>query len=233
MRDRIGRAIAESMSPKTSVVGVTLTYGGGDIPKALMLHYSDVQAYLRRLQHDIGPTRYLAAGEVGQKGRCHWHLILYLTEHQRIRRERATRIHCKWWTERKKPIGFAFYEDPADVAKSIAYAASYATKGLQKKGTERTIESVVQQSRHPPLGHAYFQKLAYEAALAGVPPMRDLRYSFPGNVSKKGKPFYYFLSGASARNYLAYYVDTFERVKGRYPSFKHERLERFLDEQED
>lgn len=93
--DLVGRAMAEHLTAKWTLVG-TLTYGGDDRyastvmnMRAKVLHYEDVQTYLKALRNDLrrqdrdqranakSSLRYMIAGEYGSaKGRAHWHVVL-------------------------------------------------------------------------------------------------------------------------------------------------------------
>ena len=77
-----GRCIAEAATAKAAFA-VTLTYGRDAMgeklhERAVVMTYSDVQRYLKLLRRHRYTVRYFCAGEFGsEKGRVHWHIILF------------------------------------------------------------------------------------------------------------------------------------------------------------
>ena len=57
---------------------VTLTYADIDLPPQGQLHKPDLQDFFKRLRKNTGlKLRYFAAGEYGEKGRAHYHLLVF------------------------------------------------------------------------------------------------------------------------------------------------------------
>ena len=171
--DWVGRCVAESVTATAAHV-VTLTYGHDmetgdrDNIRAAVLTYSDVQKYLKRLRFDGFPVRYFITGEYGSKKGCaHWHIILYWQDKvpEHVLRENFKQKH---W-----PHGWSYWD------KSTPEAVRYACKYLLKDPSDDEMQSWGPMvSKYPPLGDAYFHKLAGMYVDQGLSP-QNLYYSFP------------------------------------------------------
>lgn len=213
--DWVGRNIAESMTATAAHV-VTLTYGedrstgGIDHIRAAVLTYSDVQKYLKYLRIDGYPVRYFAVGEYGsKKGRAHWHIVLYwqgaVPDHEL--RENFMEKH---WTH-----GWSYWDKVSHEA--IRYACKYLTKDEADPAKQGFGPM---PSKKPPLGDAYFRRLAQRYVDAGLSP-QDLFYSFPdvrrvprgtrGKTAKSfrdaAKPINFLMGGKTADNFCRYFVE--------------------------
>lgn len=213
--DWVGRNVAESKTATASHV-VTLTYGedarlgGIDHVRAAVLTYSDVQKYLKYLRVDGFPVRYFAVGEYGsKKGRAHWHIVLYWQDKVPEHKLRQNFMQ-KHWTH-----GWSYWDEAS------ASAVRYACKYLQKDVEDDAVQGFgPMPSKKPPLGDAYFRRLARQYVEQGIAP-QNLFYSFPdvrrvphGTHSKTAKqfrdaakPVQFLMRGVTAENYLQYYVE--------------------------
>lgn len=200
INDWVGRCIAESKTTKKTLA-VTLTYGrdqyGDDKHiNAMVLTYSDVQKFFKRLRKDGYKFRYFVVGEYGSnKGRAHWHAILFFKNKIPEGIELNKRISQKHWTH-----GYSYYEKVTHA--SVRYVCKYIFK--DQKDEEKDTQ--LRMSKKPPLGHAYFQSLSQEQINAGLAP-QDLYYSFPEVTNKKGEIVKFLIKGRSAENYLQSFID--------------------------
>lgn len=208
--DWVGRCIAES---KTAVAcnTIDLTYGGGDHERAAWLTYSDVQKYFKILRRRGYPCRYFAVGEYGgQKGRSHWHLIVFWLDkvppHEL--RKRFDEYHWAEFTRnglRVRSRGFSYWDVPGKGLIPSTSAIRYVCKYIYKDQTDLEVQGHLSMSKKPPLGDAYFYRLAGQYVDAGLSP-QDFYYSFPES-RRKGKPVRYCMQGKTAENFCAYFVE--------------------------
>lgn len=237
--DLVGRCLAEQRSSTvTQSFGVDVTYAplaNGETPiGALVLQYGDVAKLLERLRDSVGRpgdypsraewsaarrgrVRFFCAGEIGAlKGRCHWHLLIFLSGPELALPDFGKR--CKWdfW-----PHGFSWLK-PLD-RKTCAYAAKYAAKGMQdvaNYGESRKAN----YSRVPPLGDDWFADLAYRTAKAGLA-VWDNSYTFPdiydgnagrfiGDVKRKPKRTQFFMTNTTLLRFLDRYVYWWGELQG-------------------
>lgn len=231
INDYCGRAIAESHYSKKTLA-ITLTYGDGDTPEAAILTYSDVQKFMKRVRHYYGEVRYIVAGEYGgEKGRAHWHIILFfkgkypnILEPNLLKKsvlemnptgtvlEKTAdmclerKINNELW-----PHGYMFVEQPCYGA--FRYILKYVMKE-QEHG--KTAVRNLGMSKQPPLGHEYFRELASKHVEQGLAP-RSFEYSFDDEYDDNGKRRGFFIQGKSRENYMQYFVDEWERVRGIRP----------------
>lgn len=216
--DWVGRNIAES---KTAVAShaVTLTYGRderGDVQHArsVILTYSDVQKWLKRLRVEGYPVHFFATGERGSKnGRCHWHVVLHWLEAVPDVRINEPFFDGAWWSH-----GWSHWTEGTSAA-NVAYNCKYVLKDV--KSDELGQRSIPQMSKKPPLGYAYFCEMAERYVQQGLAP-QDLFYSFPEvrrrkrNGSEEVIPF--MLTGRSAELFLEHYVSVWRATyPGRQP----------------
>lgn len=208
IKDWAGRCIAESKTSRYTYY-VTLTYGrdeygDSDHLNAAVLTYSDVQKYLKRVRKTVGKYKYFCAGEYGtDKGRAHWHLLLFtqkpLADHVKMR-TRYIEEHWEW--------GWSYFE-PFEV-KHAYYCAKYVYKDKH----EPLTTAMHRMSKKPPLGTEFFRQLADRQIVDGIAP-QDLFYSHAESRRKNGELIQYKLGGKSAENYLEYFVEQWQRVYGK------------------
>lgn len=211
VEDWVGRCLAESKTVKHSY-SITLTYGrdengNEDHIRAAWLTYSDVQKFFKYMRADGIKFKYLVAGEYGsQKGRAHWHAILFFDEKLPddivISNGTAKRFMNKYW-----PHGYQHWERPS--AASIRYVCKYITKDMGKEERQGHLS----MSKKPPLGDLYFQLLAQQYVDAGLAP-QDYTYGFPDVLDKKGKPKRFYMSGTTAKNFVEYFKERW-RLSGQ------------------
>lgn len=213
MMDWVGRAIAEQKS-SSRTLALTLTYAG-DGPETRTLVYSDVQKFLKKLRFDGYKVRYLVAGEYGsQKGRAHWHLILFF-KHKFPEVELDRRITWKYWDH-----GLVYFQNPD--FRGFAYVLKYILKGKAKQ------EGHFGMSKKPPLGHEYLTcELVHRYVKAGLAP-RDFKFSWPDVQSRRGKPLIFNMTGVTRRNFVDAFVQTWRTIHGGEPPYT-EALEREME----
>lgn len=209
INDWVGRCIAEQ---KTAIRchAVTLTYGRNQAndashERSTLLTYSDIQKYLKLLRRHGYPVRYLVAGEYGsKKGRAHWHLILYWQD------KVPDHVLDQNFMEQHWPHGWSFWTEPT--WKAFRYNCKY----IQKDMRDGQAQGHLAMSKKPPLGAAYFKKLAEQYVEQGLVPA-SLNYSFPESrlVNEDGTstPWVYRLKGRSAELFLRHYIDTWRRKR--------------------
>lgn len=228
INDWVGRNIAESKTAKATH-SITLTYGrdeegNEDHLRARLLTPSDPQGYFKRLRANGYPCRYFLVGEYGsQRGRAHWHIIVYWLD--RVPPHTLDkRFHEKHW-----PHGLSHWEKPSFHA--IRYVCKYIQKGRKRHGSEGYLS----MSRFPPLGDAYFKRLAENYVNNRFAP-QDLFYTFEGvtrsNKRKNSEKIRFMMRGKTADNFLAHYV---QKWREKWPN-KHipnsELVEEYLDKME-
>lgn len=229
-RDVVGRALAESMDAKHTVV-VTLTYGHSDRiaridhPHAERLVYSDVQAWIKRIRARKIPgtdeyykLRYMIAGEYGaQKGRAHWHCILFFYNAVPDHPKRQNWSEDPFWSE-----GFTFWDD-AD-ARTISYVAKYITKDDSRPDQE----TVFKASLRPILGAGQFRRWAELHVKNGLALRQGRKYQLPGVMSRKGKLFDYWMTPAAAKYVAKTYVALWQEKYGTHPAWSP-MLDKYYD----
>lgn len=218
-QDWVGRCIAESRTASASRF-VTLTYGGGDHPAAQFLTYEHVQRWLVEVRRKA-KVRYLAVGEYGsEKGRAHWHVLLFYESGKVPEVELNKRINHKMW-----PHGFSQWEEISTQA--IRYCVKYVQK--DKGALEKQAKFAL--SKRPALGAKYFEMLAAKYVDAGLSP-KELEYSFPDVINKKTKvpeTFRLPKQSFSASHFVGSFVRLWQEKHGnnRWPS--SELVDYFLD----
>lgn len=215
--DLVGRCIAESHMA-TETLAVTLTYGGGDVPEAAVLVYSDFQRFMKRLRKAGFKVRYIVAGEFGSaKGRAHWHAILFFygkapvaavdpekrepdeVFYPRFEDDAAARISWSYW-----PHGYSWCEKPG--YKAFRYVCKYVLKSEQQ---EISVGHLA-MSKKPPLGDGWFRQLAEQYVDQGLAP-RDLSYSFRDVFKPNGDRRKFIIQGVTRDNFLAHYMETWKK----------------------
>lgn len=235
VRDLSGRALAE----KLYCVGshfVTLTYGvdrrvdgASDVPGAVVLTYSHIKNWLKRLRNAGYPARYIVAGEYGsKKGRCHWHVILYWTKKVPPVPAHVTGQdgHPRCWDDPFwKPIGGGHTRWDEVTEHTARYISKYCLKDTE----DPHAQTIVRRSTRPMIGARYFDhwaRLHVEQGLA----IKDRLYRIPGSVDKAtGMPWNYYMTDAA----LAYVVRSYARQWRAANGSRHMPPDAFLEEQLD
>jgi len=114
---------------------LTLTYHDSHLPENGSLNYADLQKFWKRLRKAIGPLRYYAVGEYGDKSyRPHYHACLFghaFTTNRIIVRTNPTLL---WTTAQIEAIwGLGQVRIGALNFETARYTASYVTKKLRSK----------------------------------------------------------------------------------------------------
>lgn len=252
--DWTGRCIAEAATA-SAVHSVTLTYGedlrigGADHIRAAALTYSDVQRFLKALRSVRTkeaprgyPVRYFGCGEYGsQKGRAHWHLLLFWQGQVPAGIElEQKRFKFDHW-----PHGFSYWQ-PVDTGwqerslAAVRYVTKYVAKRLQPPEGQEADDEVqfhLAMSKKPPLGEAYFRRLAARYVEQELAP-QDFVYTFPGVVYSQGKSGggkragqrrRFLLQGKSRENFLRAYRDLWRARHGARHMPVSEIVEEFED----
>lgn len=217
VNDFVGRALAEQrLSSRT--LALTLTYAGGEASAAI-LRYTDIQRFLKRLRKAGYSVRYICAGEFGaQKGRAHWHMILFF---QGISPEVAieARVNWEFW-----PHGFSYFQEAN--MKGFRYVLKYALK-------DETSVRPLALSKKPPLGHDFFMELA-DTMVSQRIPMRSAEYSIAGEkvfVVKDRKYHHakFWLQGRMREMFFDRYVCEWRRIYSEEPPETDFLYEKYLD----
>lgn len=224
--DWVGRCIAESMVCHESRF-VTLTYGkdeygNADHPSAVVLTYSDVQKWFKRLRKDGLKFKYFAVGEYGSmKGRAHWHILMYF-QGQAPDVSMNERINDKYW-----PHGYSQWESAS--INAIRYCCKYITKNVDNfhDKTKTMKQYHLMMSKKPPLGYEYFQNLAQQYVDQRLAP-QNLFYSFTDVNDKDGKKVNFIMSSVTADNFLEAFCRKWAAQRGGFcPS--SDLVEEYLD----
>lgn len=194
-----GRCIAESKTT-AAANAITLTYGRSarnEIlhPRSVVLTYSDVQKYFKRLRKDGYPCTYFVVGEFGgRKGRTHWHAVVFwhgpVPEHE---------LDKEMYMQEHWPHGFSHWKEVH--SGSVAYACKY----IQKDLNDAEAQGKLAMSKKPPIGSVYFAHRAQQYVDQGLSP-QNLFYTFPEAVYRDGKPLRFMLSGRSKEMFLEEYI---------------------------
>lgn len=207
VKDYVGRCIAEQ-STSDGTLAVTLTYAG-DGPNTATLIYSDVQKFLKKLRKDGYKVRYIVAGEYGSnKGRAHWHIVLFFKGKVPDVEIEKTQYTFKYWDH-----GYSYFQKPD--YKGFYYLMKYALKDQTNKQKVRTGH--LSMSKKPPLGQAYFLRLAEKHVTQGLTP-QDPFYSFPHIVDRDGKLQKFMLRGRSRDTFLQHFKTQYYKKYKMYPS---------------
>lgn len=139
---------------------ITLTYRNGEIG-ADFLRYGDVQRMFKRLRKAGHQFRYLCAGELGgEKGRPHWHLILFFQTPPPHKGKVIGRSDCGTYERRDWgtiwPHGHVVI-DPAFQSRNVRYVCKYIQKADGHAGKFTA-------SKRPGIGQTYFDQHATEHA---------------------------------------------------------------------
>lgn len=208
IKDWSGRLIAESKtSAHTYFVGLTYgrdEYGDSNHIRAAVLTYSDVQKYFKRVRKIVGKFKYFVVGEYGaEKGRAHWHVVLFT--------QKPLDEHVRYYERYMQPPwdhGWSYFE-PFHYTQ-----ARYCCKYLWKDQQDDIKSVIFNMSKKPPLGDAYFRRLAQQYVAQGLAP-QDLFYRFAEIKKKDGKPVEFLMRDTTAENFLTYFVFLWQRRYGK------------------
>lgn len=240
VKDWAGRNVAQSKVSTRSFAG-DLTYGPEldenrvpikgreDHIRTAVLTYSDVQNFFKYLRYLGYEFAYFITGENGSlKGRAHWHFIIHFhgkvpkvvlgknfsDRHKNQYGELFDFEVCKAW-----PHGFMFWKKAA--YEDCFYACKYILKDEGDENSQRKPGL----SKKPPLGAAYFEKLAEQAVAQGIAP-QTLEYRFPEIKQTKTKePVLFYLQGRSAELYLDHFIKTWAEQRGDQPRPKSDLVD--------
>lgn len=156
VRNWVGKAMCEAQT-SAAVDFVTLTYCDVkskaarwvkqpvESEKYKRLDYTDVQKYLKRIRKAGYKVRYIVAGEYGeQKGRAHWHILLFWQDKRPPRRA----MHGNEWQDQFWRHGHVNYQRFDEAA--ARYVAKYLLKWDTVK--EPTRKTVFRYSARPGIG---------------------------------------------------------------------------------
>lgn len=221
-RSYTGKILAE-MTTAYRTFFVTLTYAGGyDNVKAYVINYKHFQNYLKKLRNAGYNPRYLAVGEFGgDKGRAHFHAMLFFQDSNIPDWKLDERIECEFWEH-----GKVQYELPRSKQGSAAYIMDYLDK-------DNLAKSQLKFSTRPMLGETYLLDMARKAAVAGVAIFQDgNRYTIPGNAREDGSLYWYPLE-RERRAYgdvIMMFISTWIKHRFNEPLPMNEEIEMFMDE---
>lgn len=186
VNDFVGRCLAEA-SVSDWVQFWTLTYAPRDDLAEKILTPRHFQDFVRSLRKRGYNVRYLACGEYGErKGRAHFHCILF-GKGRMAQVPLNVRSHHDAW-----PHGHVMVKNGADEG-AIRYVCKYLLKE-----SEQTWFTC---SKKPPLGDAFFDRLAQRNVEMDTLPT-TFQYKAPG-----GGAWRYPISGASRRIYIQRILD--------------------------
>lgn len=132
---------------------VTLTYSDEFLPENGSLNPRDLKLFLMRLRKEIGPFRYFAVGEYGERlGRPHYHAFLFGVHpcHQKA-------VIEKWGK------GLCYFAPDPNNGNAAQYTAGYTVKKWTKKDAEGLAgrhPEFTRMSLKPPIGSPYLENMA-------------------------------------------------------------------------
>jgi len=114
---------------------VTLSYSDEHLPEYGSLNYQHLQKFWKRLRKRLGPMRYYAVGEYGDKSlRPHYHAIIFNRAFTTDRIIVQTEPHLLWTSPLLEQIwGLGQVRVGAVTFQTARYTASYVTKKLRSK----------------------------------------------------------------------------------------------------
>lgn len=188
----IGRLLAEEQTAD-SVWFLTLTFAGGyENEEAYVLQYEVVQKLWKRLRKAGHRFRYVCVGEYGgERGRAHWHALIYWEGPEPEVESFDQRIHWPFWEE-----GFSQIERPRSKQGSAVYLLDYLNK-------DNVTKETLKYSKVPQIGEAYCLEYARRHARQGLAlfagkPKHAGWFTIPGNVNRNGELFFYPLNYGEA-----------------------------------
>lgn len=190
-----------------------------------LLVYPDFQKYMKRVRKKY-PCRYVVAGEYGdQKGRAHWHIIMFWLRERPPRRDWAWQKH-KWikkgsdehlygreYQDEFWPHGMVHYR------KFDQGSAQYVCKYLRKtewmaKEANRKIE--FHYSSRPGIGFKWmvehWAQLHVDQGLAPQKPLFSFR-----EVERKGKRVQFYMSPHTQAKFAEAFERRWYEQKGDHP----------------
>lgn len=220
--DKAGRLLAEYVTNPGKARWVTLTYADPH-PGAHEFLKGDVDGF-RKWLHRKFPFRYAIAGERGQNfsKRVHWHALFFFRDRVPDLPEMGvSRQMWKYW-----PHGFTHHDPVSE--KTFRYIAKYAVKEVRGG----VLESKWLSSRHPPLGHEYFMRVAREHVEAGLVPNTE-SFTVDGYCwtrgPRKGRPIQFPITGKTRDNFLAEVVRLWGELRPGQIMPSSEPLEKYQD----
>lgn len=241
--DWVGRCIAESRTVKAAnAITLTygrdkelesVTYGEAEHERAIVLTYSDVQKWLKKLRFNGFPLRYFVTGEYGtRKGRAHWHVIVFWLD------KVPEHVLGEGFAERHWTHGHSFWTKPE--YEHFRYNTKYILKGMGQGEAER--QGHLSMSKKPPLGAKYFRDLARRHAEQGLAPQAGteapqgdgwqiggFQYTFPEAVRRNGERVIFTLRDRSLDLFLGAYVEAWAEVHGDKPMPRSKLVEEYLE----
>jgi hypothetical protein len=216
--------IAEARTSK-AIDFVTLTYGrdeknNSDHVRANVLTYSDAQKFIKRMRKKYN-IRYFIAGEYGdEKGRAHWHVIIYW-QGERPKIEMNKNINHPMW-----PHGFSMWKKAH--TDNMKYCAKYTLKEQSEDGKQAKFG----YSKFPPLGAEYFDNMAEQNVRHGIIP-DHFDYYFPevkrSTVSDQKMKFR--MIGVTQTNYIEALIKWWKKIHPKRHMPTSEIVEEYLDKQ--
>lgn len=155
---------------------ITLTYDDDHYEPGL--NYKDFQRFMYRLRQKLGPTRFFACGEYGEKTlRPHFHAILFGRTFP-LPVPVGKSIYTDTTLSKLWPAGFSSFGEVTYA--SAAYVARYATKKITGDQADRhyirvdtrtgefvrVLPEMGRMSLRPGIGHTWFNKYWQDVYLA-------------------------------------------------------------------
>lgn len=224
--DWVGRNLAEARSASAAFV-VRLSYGRNEAndeihERTVVLTYSDVQKYLKRLRRHGYTVRYFVTGEYGPKnGRAHWHIILYFYGNIPPHKLEDNFYMCPFWDH-----GYSYWTK-ADLG-SARYVCKYVLKDMDEYGRHAHLA----MTKKPPLGGVWFKKWAEEFVQQGLAPQTP-EYTFPdvtfkdrdGRTQRKK----FWLVRHTRDLFLEHFIATWAAERPSQPLPQSDFVEEYLD----
>lgn len=172
---------------------ITLTYNDENLPEKGGLRYADLQKFWKRLRKEVGPLRYYAVGEYGDKTqRPHYHACLFghaFTDDRIILRQKPYLL----WTNKvlEETWGLGSVSVGALTFETAQYTAAYVTKKLNKrryKWVDETTGELVDleqpkafMSLRPAIGRDWLENFgnatyAHDHVVIGGKPQKPPKY---------------------------------------------------------
>ncbi|AXH76440.1 MAG: replication initiator protein [Microviridae sp.] len=192
VRNWTGKCIAESQT-SAAVDFVTLTYCDSTSKAAKWIKdpvapgyakhlvYADVQKYLKRIRKAGHKVRYVCAGEYGdQKGRAHWHIILFWQDARPARRE----LYGNEWQDEFWHHGHVNYQPFCEAA--AKYVCKYLLDWADEKDIHR--KTIFRFSARPGIGFNWLCDKWIQMHLDQKLAPQSAKYRFPDVLDGQGKP---------------------------------------------
>jgi len=225
VNDFVGRMLCEAHDSQ-AVCAITLTYRDEPDRKVDLAHEyitpRHFQNYIKLLRAHGYKLKYFVAGEYGKlRARAHFHAILFFQPTPRQpfppkwEQEKIIEIPEFW------PHGHVWV-DWTHSERSLRYVCKYLLKdSLRNKETSGALKAHHQvlsnwcsMSKKPPLGWAYYVRLAERQIDHRLPP-NSFVYAPPG--SDEGKKRKFHMRGATRRDYCLMVYDRWLESIGEFP----------------